>query len=363
MVFQLLSLGGSETVFASCLPPVKEIPRYRGIEASSNTREAERVGSRSLLKSPQSRRRSSQVHKDPIYSGSGLEKDSPLPDKGRTLKGTRLKLVIFITAIVMGIEVVGGFLTNSLALLSDAGHMLTHLFAMGMSFYAIVLATRPVTKEKTYGFYRAEVLVAFVNGIVLLFITALILYKAIFRVISPQSVAEREMLLVAILGLAANGAGIFLLSGLGRGDINVRSAFLHLIGDTASSGAVVLGGLIIYYTGNFIVDPIVSILICVLISIWAGRLLAESTNILLEATPKHIDIDEMADVIERAIDGVKAVHDVHVWVITSHMYAMTAHVTVDDISVSKSRQILEKINKLVHEKFNISHTNIQFEIR
>ncbi|UCG94872.1 MAG: cation transporter [Candidatus Aerophobus sp.] len=263
----------------------------------------------------------------------------------------------------MGIEVVGGFLTNSLALLSDAGHMLTHLFALGMSFFAIVLAARPVTKEKTYGFYRAEVLVAFVNGIALLFIAAFIFYKAIFRVISPQSVAELEMLLVAILGLAANVAGIFLLSGVGRGDINVRSAFLHLIGDTASSGAVVLGGLIIYYTGNFIIDPLVSILICGLILIWAVRLLTESTNILLEATPKDVDIDEMAEVIKRRIAGVKTVHDVHVWVITSHMYAMTAHVIVDDIPLSRSREILEKINKLVNERFNISHTNIQFEVR
>ncbi len=303
------------------------------------------------------------MHKDPIYSGSDLEKNAGSDDLGRKLKRTRLKLVILITAIVMGIEVVGGFLTNSLALLSDAGHMLTHLFALGMSLFAIVLATRPVTKEKTYGFHRAEVLVAFVNGIVLLFITGLIFYKAIFRVISPQPVAEREMLLVAILGLAANGAGIFLLSGVGRGDINVRSAFLHLMGDTVSSGAVVLGGLIIYYTGNFIVDPIVSILICVLILIWATRLLAESTNILLEATPRDIDIDEMADVIKREVGGVNAVHDVHVWVITSHMYAMTAHIIVDDIPVSRSREILGKINKLVEKKFNISHTNIQFEIR
>ena len=305
----------------------------------------------------------SPAYEDPVYPSGDLKKNSRSLDEDRLLKGTRLKLVIIITAIVMGIEVVGGFLTNSLALLSDAGHMLTHLFALGMSFFAIVLAARPVTKEKTYGFYRAEVLVAFVNGIALLFMAAFIFYKAIFRVFSPQSVAGLEMLLVAILGLAANGAGIFLLSGLGREDINVRSAFLHLIGDTASSGAVVLGGLIIYYTGNFIIDPLVSILICGLILIWAVRLLTESTNILLEATPKDVDIDEMAEVIKRRIAGVKTVHDVHVWVITSHMYAMTAHVIVDDIPLSRSREILEKINKLVNEQFNISHTNIQFEVR
>ena len=301
------------------------------------------------------------MYEDPVCPGQDLRKNSQSLDKDRLLRRTRLRVVIIITAIVMVVEVVGGFLTNSLALLSDAGHMITHLFALGMSFFAIVLAARPVTKEKTYGFYRAEVVVAFVNGIVLLFIAALIFYKAIFRVISPQPVAELEMLLVAILGLAANGVGIFLLSGLGRGDINVRSAFLHLIGDTASSGAVVLGGLVIYYTGNFLVDPLISILICILILIWAVRLLAESTNILLEATPKDVDIDEMADFIKRRVPGVKLVHDVHVWVLTSHMYAMTAHIVVDDIPVSKSREILEEINRLVDEKFNISHTNIQFE--
>jgi len=305
----------------------------------------------------------SLVHKEPACASSNLEENSQSPDEVRLFKVSRLKMVIIITAIVMGIEVVGGFLTNSLALLSDAGHMLTHLFALGMSFFAIVLATRPVTKEKTYGFYRAEVLVAFVNGIVLLFLTAFIFYKAIFRIISPQPVAELEMLLVAILGLAANGAGIFLLHGVGRGDINVKSAFLHLIGDTASSGAVVLGGLIIYYTGNFLIDPLISILICILILIWAGKLLAESTNILLEATPKHVDIDEMVSFIKRRIPAIKTIHHVHVWVITSHMYAMTAHVIIEDITVSQSHKILEKINQLVTNEFNISHTNIQFEVR
>lgn len=301
------------------------------------------------------------VHKEPACASSNLEENSQSPDEVRSFKRSRLKMVIIITAIVMGIEVVGGFLTNSLALLSDAGHMLTHLFALGMSFFAIVLAARPVTKEKTYGFYRAEILVAFVNGIVLLFLTAFIFYKAIFRIISPQPVAELQMLLVAILGLAANGAGIFLLHGIGREDINVKSAFLHLIGDTASSVAVVLGGLIIYYTGNFLIDPLISILIGILILIWAGKLLAESTNILLEATPKHLDIDEMVSFIKRRVPGVKAIHHVHVWVITSHMYAMTAHVIVEDITVNQSHKILDRINELLEEQFDISHTNIQFE--
>jgi len=305
----------------------------------------------------------SLVYKKPACASNNSEENSQSPDEARSFKVGRLKIVIIITAIVMGIEVVGGFLTNSLALLSDAGHMLTHLFALGMSLFAIVLAARPVTKEKTYGFYRAEILVAFVNGIVLLVLTAFIFYKAIFRIISPQPVAELQMLLVAVLGLAANGAGIFLLYGIGKKDINVKSAFLHLVGDTASSVAVVLGGLIIYYTDNFLIDPLVSILICILILIWAGKLLAESTNVLLEATPKHVDIDEMVNFIKRKVPGVKEIHHVHVWVITSHMYAMTAHVIIENITVSQSHKILEKINQLVANEFNISHTNIQFEAR
>jgi cobalt-zinc-cadmium efflux system protein len=279
----------------------------------------------------------------------------------RALGYQRLRIAIILTAVVMVVEIIGGIFAQSLALISDAGHMLTHLFALVMSFFAIILAARPATKEKTYGFYRAEVLAAFVNGIVLLFITGFLVYKAILRMISPVSVDVKDMLLVAFIGLVANGISIFLLREFEKKDLNIRSAFLHVIGDTFSSVVIVIGGLIMYYTHNYIVDPILTILISILILIWAGRLLKESGNILLEAAPAYLDILEISKTIQDNIKEIKALHDLHVWVITSHMYALTAHVIVDDCQVSACERILSQINALVKEKFNISHTNIQFE--
>jgi len=279
----------------------------------------------------------------------------------RALGYQRLKTAIILTAVVMVIEIVGGIVARSLALISDAGHMLTHLFALVMSFFAIVLSARPATKEKTYGFYRAEILVAFVNGIVLIFITGYLVYQAILRIISPVIVDVKGMLLVAFIGLVANGVSILLLREFEKKDLNIRSAFLHVIGDTFSSVAIVIGGLIMFYSHNYIVDPILTILISILILVWAGKLLKESGNILLEAAPAHLDILEISKTIQDNIPEIKGLHDLHVWVITSHMYALTAHVIVDDCQVSICERILSRLNALVKEKFNISHTNIQFE--
>ncbi|MDI6792315.1 MAG: cation diffusion facilitator family transporter [bacterium] len=310
-------------------------------------------------KSPQSRTQNSKLEtRNPNMAGADHCHDG----HGHRIVGRkRLGAAIILTVVVMIVEVVGGLLANSLALLSDAGHMLTHIFALGMSFFAIILAARPATKEKTYGYFRAEVLAAFINGIVLLFITIYILYEAVLRIMTPVPVKATEMFLVALLGLIANGASVILLGGVGHKDINIRSAFLHVIGDTASSVAVVIGAIVMAYTGKSIVDPILSVLISVLIVIWAFRLFHESGNILLESAPKHLDIDEVSAFIKEKVEGVNEVHDVHLWVLTSYMYAMTAHILVDDIKISQSEEILRQINQLVAEEFNISHTNIQFE--
>jgi len=279
----------------------------------------------------------------------------------RALERGRLRLAAILTGSVMVLEVVGGFLSNSLALLSDAGHMLTHLLALGMSFFAIVLAARPATKDRTYGYYRAEILAAFFNGITLSLLGIYILYRAALRFISPEPVGELWMLLVAAVGLVANGVTVFLLLGTEREDINVRSALLHVIGDTASSVVVVGGAVIIRFTGAFVVDPIVSGLISVLILVWALRLLRDSLRILMEFTPKDIDVDEIVKATKESVRGVRDIHDIHVWVITSNMYSMTAHVLVDDISVSETNEMLGKINRLMRERFKIGHTNVQFE--
>ena len=282
-------------------------------------------------------------------------------DNYKTEKLWRLRLTLILTGLGMVLEFIGGFLSNSLALLSDAGHMLTHLFALGMSYFAIILSLRPVTKKRTYGFFRADVLAAFINGIVLIFISLWLVYEAVLRFISPQEIKVGEMLLVAGIGLVINGIGTFLLAKISQKDLNIRSAFIHEIGDMASSVAVVTAGVIIFYTKNFILDPLLSLFICILIVIWAVKLLVESANILLESTPKHLDIDDVVNTVKKEIAGVYEVHHVHAWTIASSMYALTAHIVIEDCQVSKANELLDKINNLVKERFHIGHTNIQFE--
>jgi cobalt-zinc-cadmium efflux system protein len=278
----------------------------------------------------------------------------------RISKFRGLKAALLLTAVGMVIEFAGGILSNSLALISDAWHMLTHLFALGMSYLAMVLATRLITKKRTYGFYRAEVLAAFVNGIALILIAFYIVYDAILRFANPQQVNASEMLLVAMIGFVVNGASIALLFKSGQQDLNIKSAILHELGDLVSSIAVVGGGIAIFYTGKYIIDPILAVMICVLIVIWSYRLIADSANILLEATPAHLDIDEAVAVLKNEVPGVLDVKHVHAWTIASSMYSLTANVVVNDCTVSKSQEILEKINHLLKDRFNIEHTNIQF---
>ncbi len=274
---------------------------------------------------------------------------------------SRLRLALILTGVGMVLEFIGGILSNSLALTSDSGHMLTHLFALGMSYFAIILSSQPVTKKRTYGFYRAEVLAAFINGIVLIFISGYLAYEAFLRFLSPEKIKITEMLFVAVAGLIINGISTILLFKVSSHDLNIRSAILHEIGDMVSSIAVVSAGIIIFYTKNYIVDPILSFFICALIVIWAIRLLIESANILLEATPKHLDIDELIDTVRKGIPGIYEIHHVHVWAIASSMYSLTAHVVIEDCHLSKANELLDKINSLLKEKFHIGHTNIQFE--
>lgn len=273
----------------------------------------------------------------------------------------KLKLALILTIGGMLFEFVGGFLSNSLALISDAWHMLTHVFALGMSYLAILLAMRPSTKKRTYGFYRAEILVAFINGIVLIGISVYLVYEAILRFMSPEQIKVGQMLVVAGLGLVINGISTFLLAKASHHDLNVRSAFLHEIGDMVSSIAVVGAGLIIFYRHTYIIDPLISLFICVLIGIWAIKLIIESANILLEATPAHLDIDEVIAVIKNEVPGVHEVHHLHAWTIASSMYSLTAHIVIEDCKVSTANELLAKINKLLEERFHIEHANIQFE--
>lgn len=272
----------------------------------------------------------------------------------------RLMAAAGLTALMMVAEVAGGLFTNSLALISDAGHMLTHLLALTISFLAIIFATRPPTEKKTFGFYRLEIIAALFNGATLIFITAWIIYEAYIRFLNPISIASLQMFTIAVAGLIVNITTTYILSSSEGSGINIRSAFLHMIGDTLSSVGVVVAALIIYYTGWVIIDPILSILISIFILVWSYQLIKESINILLEATPKDIDLDDLVESVT-AIDEVKDVHDLHVWTLTSNMYALSAHLSIKNMHISDTMHLLRRINFLLCQKYRIGHTAIQFE--
>lgn len=290
------------------------------------------------------------------YTHQTLHPDS----HARSSAQRNMLVVISITTGIMIAEIIGGLLANSLALLSDAGHMLTDILALGLSLAAMKFARRPPTPAKTFGFYRLEILAAFFNGMLLLVISLYIFYEAYHRLIDPREIKGLFMLLVAAIGLLANGVGIAVLRKSVHSSLNVRSAFFHLVGDTVSSAGVIVGGIVIILTGWYVVDPIISILIGGLILRGAYSLVRESIDILLEATPKEIDVEEMLGDLVR-IEGVKEVHHLHLWTITSGIYAMSSHVVIDDLLISKSTQILEEIEKLLQGKYSMEHITIQFE--
>lgn len=274
----------------------------------------------------------------------------------------RLRLASLITGTVFVVEVIGAFLTNSLALLGDAGHMLTHLMALFISLAASITASMPPTKTKTFGFYRLEILAALFNAATLFLITLWIFNKGYQRLLQPEEVESGQMFLVACIGLIANISCALILWEGSDGSLNIRSAFLHMLGDTFSSLCVVLGAIVIYYKNWYFIDPGLAMFLCLFIMIWVYTLTREAVDILLEATPKEVDPHKVIEALVQ-LDGIKDVHDIHLWVITSGMYAISAHVVVEDIMVSRTLPILDRINHLLRDKFKISHTVIQFETK
>jgi cobalt-zinc-cadmium efflux system protein len=260
----------------------------------------------------------------------------------------------------MVLEFVGGILSNSLALLSDAGHMLTDVLALVLSLVALYMAERPPSRTKTYGLYRMEILAALVNGTSLILITLFILYEAYRRFQRVEQVASETMLLVATIGLVANGVAALAIMRSSGESLNIRGAYLHILGDALSSVGVIVGGVVILLTGWYIVDPILSVLICGVILKGSISLVKESVNILLEAAPKDLDIAEIQKEIQ-AVPGVKGMHDVHLWTITSGFHAMSAHLLIDDILVSRASEILDRVNEILRQRYGIVHTTIQVE--
>jgi cobalt-zinc-cadmium efflux system protein len=270
----------------------------------------------------------------------------------------RLKIVLALTIVYMLAEAIGGFLTNSLALLSDAGHMLTDVAALVLALLALWFAGRPVTPQKTYGYYRTEILAALANGVALVVISLLIFYEAIHRISNPVRVRGFEMVLIASGGLVVNAISAWLLRSASETNLNMRGAFLHIIGDVLGSAGAVMAGLLIWQLGWVLADPIISIAMCLMIIYSSWQLIRESVNVLLEGTPSHINIRAVVEAMHE-IEGVTNVHDLHVWTISSGLEALSAHVTVEP-NVSH-RRTLEALQERLRSKFNIGHVTIQLE--
>ena len=273
----------------------------------------------------------------------------------------RLVLSMIITASVMVIEVVGSILTGSLALGSDAGHMFTHLFALAISFTAIIISCKKPCHHRTFGYYRAEILAALFNSIFLFGITAYIFFQGIERLLNPQPVLGFEMFLVALAGLAANGLSILILRNSIRNDLNVKGAFLHMFADTASSILIIIGAIVVSLTGWYIIDPLLGIGISILIFVWAFGLMRDSINVLMETSPKGINADVVTVEIKKNVPEVTAINDMHIWEITSGMYSLTAHIEANITSSDNANEIIHRINKILNDKFGIEHTTIQIE--
>jgi len=271
-----------------------------------------------------------------------------------------LKIALAIVLVVMAIEVIGGILSNSLALLGDAGHMLVDALALGLSLFAITIARRPATPTRTYGYHRVEIMAALANGTTLILVSLYIFYEAYHRFLNPPLIQTPLMLLVAIIGLIANLAGILLLRGASRRNLNIKAAFWHIVGDTISSVGVIIAAVIISVTGWYVADPIIAVFIGCIILWGAVRLVSESVDILLEAVPRHIQVDKVIETIKN-VSGVEDVHDIHIWTITSGMHAMSAHLVIEDQTVSKSAEIVKTVNQDLARYFNIGHTTLQIE--
>jgi len=271
-----------------------------------------------------------------------------------------LTIALIITTGIMFLEFFGGLFTNSLALLSDSGHMLSDASSLGLSLFAIWFAARPPSPNKTYGFYRFEILAALFNGVTLFIIAGFIMWEAYGRFFQPPSVASGSMMAIASVGLLANmlSAWALLRKGDVKGNVNMRSAYLHVIGDALGSVGAIVAGLVMYVFGWYIADPIISVLVALLILRGAWGVIQHTVHILMEGTPITIDQEEVMEALQN-IDGVLDVHDLHIWTITSGLDSLSCHLLIEDDR--DSQDILQQAIHRIEEKFKITHTTIQVE--
>ncbi|MFT3743410.1 MAG: cation diffusion facilitator family transporter [Pyrinomonadaceae bacterium] len=285
----------------------------------------------------------------------GHDHDHGTRDLSRT---GRLKWALGLTLLYMIVEAVGGWLTNSLALIADAGHMLTDVAALTLTLSAIWFAGRPATAKKTFGYYRLEILAAFVNGIALVLLSIWVIYEAYERWQTPPAINGMRLAIIAIGGLIVNIIAAKLLHHGHQHDLNMRGAWLHVMGDLLGSATAIIAGVLIAAFGWLWADPLCSVLISLIIIFGSWRLIMDSVNILLEGTPAHIDLAAVENTILET-EGVAGVHDLHVWTISSGMEALSAHINHDE-SVLHS-DLLVKVRERLHDTFGIDHLTIQME--
>jgi cobalt-zinc-cadmium efflux system protein len=272
----------------------------------------------------------------------------------------KMKFVVLLTVGIFVLELVGGILTHSLALLSDAGHIFADVLALGLSWGALALSNLPANHKKTYGYLRAEVIAASINGATLILVAIWIFYEAYQRINQPVAVKSLEMFIIAVIGLLVNLVVFFRLKGIAEHSLNVKSAFLHVLGDMLASVGVIIGGVIMLFTQFYIVDPIVSVLIGLIILRSAFSVIRESTDILLEGVPRNVQLNEVESVL-RGVEGVEDLHELHVWSVSSKDVALSCHVTIKEQSTHSAQKILDQIRSQLKKQFNIEHTTIQFE--
>lgn len=272
----------------------------------------------------------------------------------------RMAVALVITLGFVGIEAAAGILANSLALLTDAAHNLTDVIALALSWYAVRLTLRPANSGKTFGYHRAGILIALFNSTTLVIIALGIFYEAYQRLLNPPEVEGGLMTLVAAVAFVVNLGTALLVKPGSDHDLNQRSAFIHLAGDALSTLGALVAGVLIMLTGWYVLDPLVSVFIGLLIVWNAWLIIRESVEILLEGTPRDIDMPTMVKDIQQ-VPGVRGVHDLHVWSITQNMRALSAHVLVDDKPISAGAGIQQQVNELLHIRYNIAHATLQLE--
>jgi cobalt-zinc-cadmium efflux system protein len=283
--------------------------------------------------------------------------------RGHKVRERKILLVaIFITLLTMAIEFIGGWWSNSLALMSDAGHMLSHFLALALAYGAIWIASRDSSPDYSYGLFRSETLAALFNAFFLIIISGIILWEAYEKFTDPGPIRVPEMFGIALLGLVVNlaTAGI-LMKANPESDLNIKGAFIHMISDTLSSVGVVIGAIIINYTGYVLMDPALSVMITVLILVWVYKLARSSIRVLLERTPEHMNVEDVKKVVMEMVPQIRDLHDVHIWEITTNMYNMTAHVVLDDIRLHEAVPVLSRIKEVLKKEFNIGHAILQLE--